>query len=246
MWIESQEDLRNAAAVDNSPVKQLSMGTEIDEERSCQNLVNSHSGDEVSHNTGAGAGEGSGCDQEDSGGAELRCEVVTPVGNLVARMPLMEIAVKEQSFEVADTILVKATELEETDIDWWIQQNRCKVKKRRHTNWRRRNRKRELIFIPFQSRKARNRDEISGRREAVGLIQEEWVRRGKSQLSFRRKRKDSSRRQLDSKRDDPMDDREVISFPPFCLISHILFNGMTVMWGAKTMLSLLCSMVRAG
>ena len=69
-----------------------------------------------------------GCDQEDSGCAELRGEVVTPVGNLVARLPLMGIAVKEQSFDVADTKLVKVTELEETDIDWWIQQNRSKVK----------------------------------------------------------------------------------------------------------------------
>jgi len=159
LWIESQEDLRNAAAADNSPVKRLSMETAIEEERSCQNLVNSHSGDEVSHDTGAGAGEGMGCDQEDSGCAELRGEVVMPVGNLVARLPLMGIAVKEENFDVADTKLVKATELEEIDIDWWIQQNRCKVKKRRHKNWRRRSRKRELIFIPFQSRKARNRAE---------------------------------------------------------------------------------------
>ena len=78
----------------------------------------------------------------------------------------------------------------------------------------------------------------------MGLVQEDGVRRGKSQVRFRRKRKDSSRRQLDTKRDDPMDDREVISCPPFCLISHILFGGMIVMWGAKTMLSLSCSMVR--
>ena len=185
-----------------------------------------------------------GCDQEYSGGAELRGEVVTPVGNLVARLPLMGIAVKEQSFDVADTKLVKATELEETDIDWWIQQNRCKVKKRRYTNWRRRNRKRELVFIPFQSRKAKNRDERCGRRAAVGLVQEEGVRRGKSQVRFRRKRKNSSRGKLDTKCDDPKDDREVISFPPFCLISHILFGGMIVMWGVKTMLSLSCSMVK--
>jgi hypothetical protein len=137
--------------MDNSPVKQLSMGTEIDKERSHQTLVNSHSRDEVSHNTGAG--EGMGCDQKDSGGAELRDEVVTPVGNLVVRLPLMGIAVKEQSFDIADTKLIKATELEEIDIDCWIQQNRCKVKKRRHKNWRRRSRKRELTFSPFNHEK---------------------------------------------------------------------------------------------
>ena len=75
-------------------------------------------------------------------------------------------------------------------------------------------------------------------------VKEEGVCRGKSQVRFRRKRKDSSRGKLDAKRDDPKNDREVISFPPFCLISHILFGGMIVMWGAKTMLSLSCSMVR--
>ena len=167
-----------------------------------------------------------------------------PVGNLVARLPLMGIAVKEENFDVADTKLVKATELEEIDIDWWIQQNRCKVKKRRHKNWRRQSRKRELIFIPFQSRKARNRAERCGKRAAVDLVQDEDVRRGKSQVRSRRKRKDFSRGKLDTKWDDSKDDREVISFPPFCLISHILFGGMIVMWGAKTMLSLSCSMVR--
>ena len=60
----------------------------------------------------------------------------------------------------------------------------------------------------------------------MDLVQDEDVRRGKS----RRKRKDSLRGKLDAKWGDPKDDREVISFPPFCLISHILFGGMIVMW----------------
>ena len=78
----------------------------------------------------------------------------------------------------------------------------------------------------------------------MGLVLEEGMRRGKSQVRVRTKRKDSSRGQLDAKMDDLKNGREVISFPPFCLISHILFGGMIVMWGAKTMLSLSCSMVR--
>ena len=163
-------------------------------------------------------------------------------GKLVERYPLTLIAIEEQNFDVADIMLVKVTELDELDIDWWVQQDRCKAKRRRNKNWRRRSRKRVLYFVPFQSRKARTREEKRGKTEAVGLVLTESRRRTKSQVRGRKKKKASAGGEPDHKGDDPKKQQEINRHVFSCLIRHVLSCGEIVMWGVAAALS--CCLVR--
>ena len=80
------------------------------------------------------------------------------VGNLVVWPPLKGIVTYDESAEVANAKPIKATELQEIDIEWWVQQDRFKKKSRRHKSRRRRTRRKTVIFIPFYPRKSRSRE----------------------------------------------------------------------------------------
>jgi hypothetical protein len=236
LWIESQEDLRNTAAAGNLPIKQPWSGTEFKEVTLYQNA----------NITSAGADSDIGHDQEDSVNDDPDKEDVLLTleaeGKLVVRQPLTVIAIEEQSFDVADIKLVKVTELDELDIDWWVQQDRYKAKRRRNKNWSRRSRKRVLYFIPFQSRKARTREEKRGKTAAVGLVLTESRRRTKSQVRGRKKKKASAGGEPDHKGDDPKKQQEINRHVFSCLIRHVLSCGEIVMWGVAAALS--CCLVR--
>jgi len=236
LWIESQEDLRNTAAAGNLPTKQPWSGTEFEEVTLHQNA----------NITSAGADSNIGHDQEDSVNVDPDKEDVLLTleaeGKLVVRQPLTVIAIEEQSFDVADIKLVKVTELDELDIDWWVQQDRYKAKRRRNKNWSRRSRKRVLYFIPFQSRKARTREEKRGKTAAVGLVLSESRRRTKSQVRGRKKKKASAGGEPDHKGDDPKKQQEINRHVFSCLIRHVLSCGEIVMWGVAAALS--CCLVR--
>jgi hypothetical protein len=70
--------------------------------------------------------------------------------SLVEWPPIRGIAVEEVSMDVADIKPVKATLLEEHDIEWWLQQARCQKKVRKHKNGRRRNRRKATVVLLYQ------------------------------------------------------------------------------------------------
>ena len=72
------------------------------------------------------------------------------------------VAIEEVSMDVADIKPVKATLLEECDIEWWLQQARCQKKARKSKNGRRRNREKEAATFLYQPARRRKITQETG------------------------------------------------------------------------------------
>jgi hypothetical protein len=154
-------------------------------------------------------------------------------GNLVVWPPLKGIVTYDESFEVANVKPIKATELQEIDIEWWVQQDRFKKKSRRHKSRRRRTRRKTIIFIPFYPRKARSRERRRGEAEVAWPAQVKGLRRRR----VRRKRKRPSQGSSVPKTLDSKDGRRKSRYPPVFLSSHCILVCAMVLWRVAAMLS---------
>ena len=174
--------------------------------------------------------------------------------SLVEWPPIRGIAVEEVSMDVADVKPVKATMLEDLDIEWWLQHARCQKMSRKRRNGRRRNRSKATIVLLYQpARRKKMALEERGRPgKDITLDKCPWKRcsRSRKNRKIPRTRKVVKKFKQEVKCDEYSKRFVEFEFRKLDVWSWVLGGywlgrllvGEVIGWGTKSVLS--CSMVR--
>ena len=174
--------------------------------------------------------------------------------SLVEWPPIRGVAVEEIGMDVADVKPVKATMLEDLDIEWWLQHARCQKMSRKHRNGRRRNRSKATIVLLYQpARRKKMALEERGRPgKDITLDKCPWKRcsRSRKNRKIPRTRKVVKKVKQEVKCDEYSKRFVEFEFRKLDVWSWVLGGywlgrllvGEVIGWGTKSVLS--CSMVR--
>ena len=156
--------------------------------------------------------------------------------------------------DVADVKPVKATMLEDLDIEWWLQHARCQKMSRKHRNGRRCNRSKATIVLLYQpARRGKMAFEERGRPgKDISLDKCPWKRcsRRRKNRKIPRTRKVVKKVKQEVKCDEYSKRFLEFEFRKLDVWSWVLGGywlgrllvGEVIGWGTKSVLS--CSMVR--